>query len=205
MDAAYAPRPLLAGESDQTSKFPAREHIVAHTVPGLVVVAGGKWTTHRIMAKDAIDAAAAAPRRANVPEERDPGHRAARVRRVTAGVEQAGKDRQGVGVHKVRIEHLLNRHGVMTDELLDLIRETPSLNTDCPVPPHRGRGGLCGNARGRPCTSGDAGARRTRISIEAWDRESPQPRSRRAWLMGDVLGWDAARGRDQQLPQTRTG
>ena len=50
-------RPLLAGESDQTSKL-SREHIVAHTVPGLVVVAGGKWTTYRIMAKDAIDAAA---------------------------------------------------------------------------------------------------------------------------------------------------
>ncbi|HZW42031.1 MAG TPA: glycerol-3-phosphate dehydrogenase/oxidase, partial [Agromyces sp.] len=50
-------RPLLAGESDQTSKL-SREHIVAHTVPGLVVVAGGKWTTYRVMAKDAIDAAA---------------------------------------------------------------------------------------------------------------------------------------------------
>jgi glycerol-3-phosphate dehydrogenase len=36
-------------------------------VPGLVVVAGGKWTTYRIMAKDAIDAAAAAPD-ANVPK-----------------------------------------------------------------------------------------------------------------------------------------
>ena len=52
-------RPLLAGESDQTSKL-SREHIVAHSVPGLVVVAGGKWTTYRIMAKDAIDEAVAA-------------------------------------------------------------------------------------------------------------------------------------------------
>src|SRR5690606_3624906 len=52
-------RPLLAGESDETSKL-SREHIVAHSVPGLVVVAGGKWTTYRIMAKDAIDEAVAA-------------------------------------------------------------------------------------------------------------------------------------------------
>ena len=49
-------RPLLAGESDETSKL-SREHIVAHAVPGLVVVAGGKYTTYRVMAQDAVDAA----------------------------------------------------------------------------------------------------------------------------------------------------
>ena len=52
-------RPLLAGESEQTSQL-SREHIVTHSVPGLVVIAGGKWTTYRVMAKDAIDAAACA-------------------------------------------------------------------------------------------------------------------------------------------------
>ena len=49
-------RLLLAGESDQTSKL-SREHLVGHPVPGLVVVAGGKYTTYRVMAKDAVDAA----------------------------------------------------------------------------------------------------------------------------------------------------
>ncbi len=49
-------RPLLAGESDPTSKL-SREHLVGHPVPGLVVVAGGKFTTYRVMAKDAVDAA----------------------------------------------------------------------------------------------------------------------------------------------------
>ncbi len=49
-------RPLLSGESESTSKL-SREHAVAHTVPGLVVVAGGKYTTYRVMAKDAVDAA----------------------------------------------------------------------------------------------------------------------------------------------------
>ena len=34
-------RPLLSGESDSTSKL-SREHAVAHSVPGLVVIAGGK-------------------------------------------------------------------------------------------------------------------------------------------------------------------
>ena len=49
-------RPLLAGESEATSKL-SREHAVAHPVPGLVVVAGGKYTTYRVMAKDAVDEA----------------------------------------------------------------------------------------------------------------------------------------------------
>ena len=50
-------RPLLTGESESTSKL-SREHTVAVPVPGLVAVAGGKYTTYRVMARDAIDAAA---------------------------------------------------------------------------------------------------------------------------------------------------
>src|SRR4051795_6549301 len=50
-------RPLLAGESDSTSKL-SREHACVQPVPGLVVVAGGKYTTYRVMAKDAVDLAA---------------------------------------------------------------------------------------------------------------------------------------------------
>ena len=51
-------RPLLAGESDSTSKL-SREHAVASPVRGVVTVAGGKYTTYRVMAKDAVDAAVA--------------------------------------------------------------------------------------------------------------------------------------------------
>src|SRR5690606_17658251 len=50
-------RPLLSGESESTSQL-SREHSVAVPVPGLVAVAGGKYTTYRVMARDAIDAAA---------------------------------------------------------------------------------------------------------------------------------------------------
>jgi glycerol-3-phosphate dehydrogenase len=42
-------RPLLSGESESTSRL-SREHVVGHPVPGLVVVAGGKYTTYRVMA-----------------------------------------------------------------------------------------------------------------------------------------------------------
>lgn len=50
-------RPLLKGESEQTSKL-SREHAVIDRGNGLVSVAGGKYTTYRVMAKDAVDAIA---------------------------------------------------------------------------------------------------------------------------------------------------
>ena len=45
-------RPLLSEESDSTSTL-SREHSVATPVPGLVAIAGGKYTTYRVMGKDA--------------------------------------------------------------------------------------------------------------------------------------------------------
>ena len=44
----------VRGEHGETTKL-SREHAVAHPAPGLVVVAGGKYTTYRVMARDAVD------------------------------------------------------------------------------------------------------------------------------------------------------
>ena len=184
-------RPLLAGESDQTSKL-SREHIVAHSVPGLVVVAGGKWTTYRIMAKDAIDEAAAALD-ASVPGSATEDIALLGAEGYQAAWNKRGKIARAFGVHKVRIEHLLNRYGTMTDELLDLIREDPTLAEALPgaddyleaevvyAASHEGSLHL-----------EDVLARRTRISIEAWDRGvSAAPVAARR--MASVLGWDEER------------
>ena len=73
-------RPLLAGESEETSAL-SREHAVARVVPGLISIAGGKYTTYRVMAADAVDAGgrgAAQRRRAVVHRPRA----AARRRRL---------------------------------------------------------------------------------------------------------------------------
>ena len=184
-------RPLLAGESDETSKL-SREHIVAHSVPGLVVVAGGKWTTYRIMAKDAIDEAGAALD-GKVPVSTTEDIALLGAEGYQAAWNKRAKIARAFGVHKARIEHLLNRYGTLTDELLDLIRERPELNTPLPgaddyieaevvyAASHEGALHL-----------EDVLARRTRISIEAWDRGvSAAPVAAR--LMAEVLGWDDAR------------
>jgi glycerol-3-phosphate dehydrogenase len=184
-------RPLLAGESEQTSKL-SREHLVGHSVPGLVVIAGGKWTTYRVMAKDAIDAAV------DALDGRIPASTTHEIPLLGAEGYQAAWNKRGriaraFGLHTVRVEHLLNRYGTLTDELLDLIRETPSLADPLPgaddyieaevvyAASHLGALHL-----------EDVLARRTRISIEAWDRGvSAAPVAAR--LMAGVLGWDEAR------------
>ncbi|GLI28013.1 FAD-dependent oxidoreductase [Agromyces rhizosphaerae] len=184
-------RPLLAGESDETSKL-SREHLVAHTVPGLVVIAGGKWTTYRVMAKDAIDAAAdaldgrvPASTTEDIPLLGAEGYRAAWNKR--------GKLARAFGVHKVRIEHLLNRYGTLTDELLDLIRDDPELVEPLPgADDYIGAEVVYAASHEGALHLDDVLARRTRISIEAWDRGvSAAPVAAR--LMGRVHGWDEAR------------
>jgi len=182
---------LLAGESEETSKL-SREHIVAHSVPGLVVVAGGKWTTYRIMAKDAIDEAVRALDGTTSPSITEDiallgaeGYQAAWNKR--------GKIARAFGLHPVRIEHLLNRYGVLTDELLDLVRERPELAQPLPgADDYLAAEVVYAASHEGAIHLDDVLARRTRISIEAWDRGvSAAPVA--AALMAEALGWDAAR------------
>jgi len=182
-------RPLLAGESEQTSKL-SREHLVAHSVPGLVVIAGGKWTTYRIMAKDAIDAAVDALD-GKIPKSATADIALLGAEGYQAAWNKRAKIARAFGVHKVRIEHLLNRYGVLTDELLDLIRETPSLGEPLPGADDYLEAEVVYAARFEGALHlEDVLARRTRISIEAWDRGvSAAPVAAR--LMGEELGWDA--------------
>jgi len=184
-------RPLLAGESDQTSKL-SREHIVAHSVPGLVVVAGGKWTTYRIMAKDAIDEAVAALD-ANVPSSATEEIALLGAEGYQAAWNKRAKIGRAFGMHKVRIEHLLNRYGTMTDELLDLIRDDPSLGEALPgADDYIGAEVVYAASHEGALHLEDVLARRTRVSIEAWDRGvSAAPVA--AALMARVHGWDQER------------
>jgi len=184
-------RPLLAGESEETSKL-SREHVVAHSVPGLVVVAGGKWTTYRVMAKDAIDEAA------NALDGRVPPSATESIGLLGAEGYQAAWNKRGRiarshGLHRVRIEHLLNRYGVLADELLELIRERPELAEPLPgADDYLAAEVVYAASHEGALHLDDVLARRTRISIEAWDRGvAAAPIA--AGLMGGVLGWDETR------------
>jgi glycerol-3-phosphate dehydrogenase len=182
-------RPLLAGESEETSKL-SREHLVGHSVPGLVVIAGGKLTTYRIMAKDAIDAAVSSLD-GKVPESVTENIGLLGAEGYQAAWNKRAKIARAFGVHKVRIEHLLNRYGVLTDELLDLIRERPELGNPLPGADDYLEAEVVYAATHESALHlEDVLARRTRISIEAWDRGvSAAPVAAR--LMGEALGWSS--------------
>lgn len=50
-------RPLATDPSAKNTESISRDHIVCEDYPGLVTITGGKWTTYRSMAEDAVNAA----------------------------------------------------------------------------------------------------------------------------------------------------
>jgi glycerol-3-phosphate dehydrogenase len=195
-------RPLLHGESDATSQL-SREHAVSQSVSGLITVAGGKYTTYRVMAKDAVDLAARSLSK-RVPDSCTdrtplvgaPGYAAFWNRRQALARES--------GLHVARIEHLLGRYGARIEELLAMIEDRPELAEPIEGAPSY----LLAEARYAASHEGalhldDVLTRRTRISIETFDRglAAAAPVAR---LMGEVLGWDdAARAREIEHYEAR--
>jgi glycerol-3-phosphate dehydrogenase len=162
-------RPLLAGESESTSKL-SREHTVAHPVPGLVLIAGGKYTTYRVMARDAVDAVAHGLDGKVAPS-------------CTDSVPLAGADgfialwnsrhalARASGLHVARIEHLLHRYGSLITEVLDLIAADPSLGKPLAGADDYLRAEIVyGTSHEGARHLDDVLARRTHVSIETWDR-----------------------------------
>lgn len=57
VDAAWSGiRPLAKDVSAKDTASASRDHIIEHTAAGMITIAGGKWTTYRKMAEDAVDA-----------------------------------------------------------------------------------------------------------------------------------------------------
>ena len=192
-------RPLLTGESEPTSKI-SREHTVVTPVPGLVMIAGGKLTTYRVMARDAIDAAGHSLRTTVNLTVRD--SITDRVPLVGAdGFETRSNQRvllaRRSGLHVARIDHLLGRFGGMVDEILDLVEDRRVLG----LPLEGAEDYLAAEVVYAVTHEGarhldDVLTRRTRVSIETFDRGvAAAPGVAR--LMGAELGWDEARQADE--------
>ncbi|GIF06673.1 glycerol-3-phosphate dehydrogenase/oxidase [Actinoplanes siamensis] len=183
-------RPLLSAEADSTAKL-SREHAVGTPAPGMVVVAGGKYTTYRVMARDAVDAAAA-QLHARVPAsctEQVPllgadGYRAAWNRRALLA--------RSAGLGVARVEHLLRRYGTLIDEVLALVADDPALGEPLDgAPDHLQAEAVYAVTHEGARHLEDVLTRRTRISIETADRGVAAARTT-ARLIAGPLGWDAA-------------
>jgi glycerol-3-phosphate dehydrogenase len=123
---AGPPADSRAGNGEKPTTKLSREHVVDTPLPGLASIAGGKFTTYRLMARDVVDAAVA-----DLPEPPPPS--------VTGQLPLLGAD----GLPAVRAsaarlasdydvppavcEHLIARYGSLATEVLDLIRGDKTL------------------------------------------------------------------------------
>ncbi len=186
-------RPLLAGESEETSAL-SREHAVARVVPGLISIAGGKYTTYRVMAADAIDKASEdLPRRIapsctdRVPLLGADGYYALRNQVDSLATEY--------GLHPHRIRSVLGRYGSLLREVLDPGRSAAALLEPVPAAPDY----LLAEIRYAVTHEGalhleDVLTRRTRISIE-YAHRGVDCADVVADVMAEVLGWDRRHSR----------
>ncbi|MDJ0336161.1 glycerol-3-phosphate dehydrogenase/oxidase [Salinibacterium sp. G-O1] len=122
-------RPLLqpGTKSGTQSAKVSREHTVASTVAGFVSIAGGKFTTYRVMAKDAVDFAI--------------GSDAKRLKSVTRHIPLVGAEGflaakselksiiTGLGWSAAMTDHLFHRYGANIRDIAEIALRDPDLAT----------------------------------------------------------------------------
>jgi len=183
-------RPLASAGGKDTTRV-SREHEVRRSAPGFVSVVGGKYTTYRLMARDAVDAAARelqfrvdASRTADLPLLGAAGLPTAE-RRAAAHPGAAG-----LGPGQAR--RLVDRWGSLALEVLDVIAADPALGEPLP----EAETYLAADVRYATSHEGalhvdDVLTRRTHISFEAPDRGRRAVEAV-ARLMSPVLEWNDA-------------
>ena len=119
-------RPLVANKKDSATTKLSREHTVDRSAPGFVSIAGGKYTTYRVMGKDVIDLAGVELRRI-IPESVTEKLPIVGADGYFALVQQAERIAEESGLSTETIIHLLNRYGSLISEVLEVIQDNPKL------------------------------------------------------------------------------
>jgi glycerol-3-phosphate dehydrogenase len=155
-------RPLLRTAGDSTADI-SREHAVLHSPGGPITIVGGKLTTYRKMAQDAVDAAVAHAGLTAGP---------CRTRRIplTGAVSGAARDRLDAS------PTLIERYGSQASAIRDLAQRDPALAE--PVAPGidvlRAEFAYSISHEGA-LDADDLLDRRTRIGLVAADRAAAAP------------------------------
>jgi glycerol-3-phosphate dehydrogenase len=197
IDGVYAGlRPLIKGKEGATSDL-SREHAVETTVPGFTTIAGGKYTTYRIMAEDAVNAAIVDLESRGlvqgVPQSDTEDVLligATNFDQVQTELRATGKN---FGLNAKGIEHLLGRYGSMVGDLISILKYRPELAQ----PIAGGAGYLRVEALYAVTHEGalhidDILTRRTHLSIETPD-QGLEAAEEVAQIMGAELGWNQER------------
>jgi glycerol-3-phosphate dehydrogenase len=169
----------------------SREHVVDTPVPGLTSIAGGKFTTYRLMARDVVDAAVADFDR-EVPgsvTDQVPLLGADGLAAVQPAVGRLAED---YGVPRAAVEHLLGRYGTLAAEVLELVKDDAALGRPlAPGHPYLRAEVAYAVSHEGALHLEDVLMRRTRLFIEAAD--SGAAAAEVAVIMGRLLGWSRRR------------
>jgi glycerol-3-phosphate dehydrogenase len=186
-------RPLVGEALDGGTVKVSREHKVNVDRNGLVRIGGGKYTTYRLMARDAVDAAlgpAEATKRPSATAELPLVGAASRA--VLANL--ADRISRDTGLTNEQAMRLTQRHGTEAMAVVELGRRRDLLRPLVADRPFLEAEVVWAAHRELALTLDDVLARRFRLAMELRDRgASIAPRV--VELLGGELGWDEARRR----------
>ncbi|WP_157570162.1 glycerol-3-phosphate dehydrogenase/oxidase [Microtetraspora malaysiensis] len=194
-------RPLVDQPDRQDTQAISREHVVREVAPGCVVVAGGKLTTYRVMARDAVDAVAAGLRavRPSATEHLSlvgaNGFAQSWTRRDAAAA--------AAGLPVSAVERLARRYGSDYPALLAMGRRDPELLAPVPGAPSLLAAEVLYAARHEAAmTVDDVLLRRSRAGLETPDGGAAAA-PRVAELLAGALGRGAEWAREQSEEYVR--
>ena len=119
-------RPLVSPANDSSTTKISREHTVDHPVKGFVSIAGGKYTTYRVMAADAVDAAV------KDLDKSSPKSSTKSIALIGAAgystlMKQIASLAQSYSVSTACVERMLNRYGSLVSDIFQTIAKDASL------------------------------------------------------------------------------
>ena len=192
-------RPLISQEDNAETADLSREHVVDHPVPGFVTIAGGKYTTYRVMSEDAVNEAVSDLNRI-IPDS------------CTDSLSVIGADGYAVLKNQVKrlantyqidvntVTHLLERYGSLIAEVLDSspLEYLEKLSPDLPylkaeiwyAVTHEGA-----------LSISDVMYRRTRLNFELKD-QGISLLDEIAEIVATALGWDMNK-KEESMKQYR--
>ncbi|MEM7345001.1 MAG: glycerol-3-phosphate dehydrogenase/oxidase, partial [Chloroflexota bacterium] len=119
-------RPLIHNHTPaQKSYYRSREHKIIEIKPGFFAIAGGKFTTHRIMAQEAVD---------KIRSRLSPTKSQTKLTTnntlhhyTNASIDQCFNRLTQIDLSPNSIQHLTSRYGADASSILNILAETPIL------------------------------------------------------------------------------
>ncbi len=163
-------RPLVSTDPDSPTTKLSREHVVDSPAHGFVSIAGGKYTTYRVMSEDAVNEAINHMRKI-VPDSVTETLAIIGAEGYSVLMNQIPRLAQKYEIHESSVEHLLNRYGSLIDEVLEPAQSNTELFQEVvPNLPYLNAEILYAVTHEGARSIDDVLSRRTRIAFEALDQ-----------------------------------